>query len=67
MCIWRRAQVALVVKNPPASSGDVRDAGSITESGRCPGVRHRNLFQYSCLEKPMERGAWWATGHSHRV
>ena len=47
--------MALVVKNPPASSGDVRDVGSITESGRCPGVRHRNLLQYSCLEKPMER------------
>ena len=55
--------VALVVKNPPANAGDVRDTGSIPGSGRSPAGRHGNLFQYSCLENPMARGAWWATVH----
>ena len=55
------SQVALVVKNPPVSSGDVRDMGSITGSGRSPGGGHRNPLQYSCQENPMDRGAWWAT------
>ena len=49
----------LVVKNPPADAGDVRDADSVPGSGRSPGGRHGNLFQYSCLENPMNRGAWW--------
>ena len=52
-----------MVKNPPANAGDTRDAGSIPESGRSPGGGNGNLFQYSCLENPMNRGAWWATGH----
>ena len=55
--------VALVVKNPPANAGDVRDTGSIPGSGRSPAGRHGNLFQYSYLENPMARGAWWATVH----
>ena len=50
-----------MVKNPPANAGDMRDTGSIPESGRSPGGGHGNLFQYSCLENPMDRGAWWAT------
>ena len=49
------------VKNPPASAGDVRDTGSIPGSERSLGRGHGNPLQYSCLEKPMDRGAWWAT------
>ena len=52
--------MTLVVKNPPANAGDVRDAGSIPGSGRSPGGGHDNPLQYSCLESPMDRGAWWA-------
>ena len=48
------------VKNPPASAGDI---GSIPGLGRSPGVGHGNPLQYSCLENPMERGAWQATAH----
>ena len=44
-------QVALVVKNPPASVGDIRDAGSIPGLGRSPGGGHGNPLQYSCLER----------------
>ena len=57
------SQVALVVKNPPVNSGDIRDAGLIPGSGRSPGGRHDNPLQYSCLENPMDRGAWQATVH----
>ena len=53
--------MALVVKNPPASAGDVRDKGSIPGLGRSPGGGHGNPRQ--CLENPMDRGAWWATIH----
>ena len=52
-----------MVKNPPASAGETRDAGSIPESGRSPGGGHGNPLQYSCLENPMDRGAWRATIH----
>ena len=55
------SQVVLVVKNLPASLGDTRDAGSIPGSGRSPGGGHGNPLQSSCLENPMDRGAWWAT------
>ena len=47
-----------VVKNPPANAGDV---GLIPRSGRSPGEGNGNPFQYSCLENPMDGGAWWAT------
>ena len=57
------SQVALVVKNPSANAGDLRDAGSYPGLGRSPGGGHGNPLQYSCLEKPMGRGAWWATIH----
>ena len=50
-----------VVKNLPASVGDVRDSGSIPGSGSSPGRGHGSPLQYSCLETPMDRGAWWAT------
>ena len=55
--------MALVVKNPPANAGDVRDAGSIPESRKSPGGGHGNPLQYSCLENPMVREAWQATVH----
>ena len=50
-------------KNVPASAGDVRDSSSIPGSGRSPGGGHGTPLQYSCLENPMDRGAWWATVH----
>ena len=55
------AEVALVVKNLPANTGDGRDVGSIPGVGRSPGGGHGSPLQYSCLENPMDRGAWWAT------
>ena len=60
--VWA-SQVALVVKNPPATAGDVIDVGSIPGSGRCPGGGHGNPFQNSCLGNPMDRRAWQATVH----
>ena len=53
--------VELVVKNPPANAGDLRDVGSIPGSGRSPGKGNANPLQYSCLENLIDRGAWWAT------
>ena len=53
----------LVVKNQPAKAGDVRDADSIPGLGRSPGGGHGHPLQYSYLENPMDRGAWWATVH----
>ena len=50
----------LVVKNPLANTGDVRDLGSVPGSGRSPGGRHGNPLQYSCLENALDRGAWQA-------
>ena len=47
-----------VVKNPPANA---RDGGSMSGSGRSPGEGNGNPLQYSCLENPMDRGAWQAT------
>ena len=52
--------MVLVVKNLPANVGDIRDVGSIPRSGRSPGGEHGNPLQYSCLENPMDRGAWLA-------
>ena len=57
------SHVALVVKNPSANVGDLRDMGSVPGLGRSPGVEDGNPLQYSCLEKSMDRGAWWATVH----
>ena len=58
------SQVVLVIKDPPANVGDIRDVGSIPGLGRTPGGgRHGNPLQYSCLESSMDRGAWWATVH----
>ena len=52
-----------MVKNPPANAGDVRNMGSIPAWGRSPGGGHGNPLQYSCLQNPMDRGAWWAIVH----
>ena len=52
-----------MVKNMPANAGDVRDVGSISGLGRCPGGGHGNPLQYSCLENPTDRETWWATVH----
>ena len=48
-------------KEPACNAGDIRDVGSIPGSGRSPGGGHGNPLQYSCLENPMQRGAWRAT------
>ena len=60
--IWA-SQVGLVVKNPPANAGDLRDVSPIPGSGRSPGGGHGNPLQYSCLENAMDRGAWQDTVH----
>ena len=60
--VWA-SQVVVVVKNLPANTGDLRDSGSIPGSGRSPGGGYGNPLQYSCLENPMDREAWWVTAH----
>ena len=52
-----------MVKNPPASAGDEKDVDLIPGSGRLPGEGNGNPLQYSRLENPMDRAAWWATVH----
>ena len=49
-----------MVKNLPANAEDIRDAGSISGLRRSLRGRYGNPLQYSCLENPMDRGAWWA-------
>ena len=56
-------QVALVVKNPLANAGDIRDLDAIPGSGKSPGEGYGNPLQYSCLGNPMDRGAWRAAVH----
>ena len=55
--------MALVVKNLPVNARDIRDVDFISGLGRSPGEGNGNPLQYSCLENPMDRGAWWATVH----
>ena len=50
-----------MVKNLPANAGDLRDMGSIP--GQEDPLEEGSPLQYSCLENPIERGAWWATVH----
>ena len=57
------SQVVLVVKSLPADAGNARDVGLISGLGRSTGVGKGNPLQYSCLEKSMDRGSWWATVH----
>ena len=52
-----------VVRNLPANAGVTRDEGSVPKLGRSPGGENGNLLQYTWLENPMDRGAWWATVH----
>ena len=52
-----------MVKNPPASTGDAGDVGSIPGSARSPGEGNGNPLQYSCLGNTMDREAWQATVH----
>ena len=58
-----KCQEVLMVKNSPANAEDVRDTGLILGSGRSPGGGHGNPLQYSCLEDPTDREAWWSTVH----
>ena len=55
--------MTLVVKNLSTNSGDIRDVDSIPGLGRYPGDGHGKPLQYSCLENPMDRGAWWTIVH----
>ena len=55
--------MALVIKNPPANAGDIRDTGSIPGLERPPRGDDGNPLQYSCLENLMDRGPWIATVH----
>ena len=64
--LWT-SQVVLVVKNPTANAGNIRDPGSIPGSGRSPGGGHGKPFQYSCLENPMDREACWACIYAETV
>ena len=52
-----------MVKNPLAHAGDVRNLGSNPGLGRSPGGGQGNPLQYSCLENPSDRGAWWVAVH----
>ena len=57
-----------MVKNLPPNAGDIRDMGLIPGLGRSPGKGHGSPLQYSGLENPMNRGAWWAIVHGgHRA
>ena len=60
--LWAFEEVT-VVKNLPASAGAVRDLGSVPALGRTPGRGPGNPLQYSCLENPVDRGAWRVTVH----
>ena len=55
--------MVLLVKNPPANAGDLRDADLIPGSGRSPREGNDNPLQYSYLKNPLDRGAWYATVH----
>ena len=55
--------IAQLLKNPPTNAGDAGVMGSIPGLGRSPKEGNGNLFQYSCLENSMERGAWRALVH----
>ena len=59
--------MGLVVKNLPTNARDIRDMGLIPESGRSPGEGHGNPVQYSCLENPMDEGAWPTTVHGSQT
>ena len=58
------SQLAVVVKNPLANAGDVRDVGLILGLGRSPGEGNGNPLKYTCLENPMDIGASQPTVYS---
>ena len=60
---FRASQMAQQIKNPPAMQEMQADMGSIPGWGRFPGEEHGEPLLYSCLENPMDRGAWWVTVH----
>ena len=62
-CLIGASQVALVIKNPLANVRDSIDAGWIPGLRKSPGGGKGTPILYSCLENPMDRGAWWATVH----
>ena len=55
--------MALLVKNLPVNAGSIEDMGSVPGSRRSAGAGHGNPLQYSCLQNPMDRKAWWAAVH----
>ena len=57
------SQVVLVIKNPLANAGDIKDMGLIPGLGKSPGVGNGNSLQHFCTENPMDRGAWQVTVH----
>ena len=61
--MYSASHMVLVVKNPPANAGDIRDVGSIPGLGISPREGNGNPPQYSCLENPVDGGAWRATVH----
>ena len=62
-CRLQWASQMALMKPQPANEGGIRDEGSIPGSGRSSGGGQGNPLQHSCLEKPMDRRAWWATAH----
>ena len=62
-CHTRASQVVLVLKNLPANAEELRDPGLIPGLGRPAGGGHSHPPHSSCLENPMDRGAWWAAVH----
>ena len=60
---WQSSPGGTSGKEPPANEGGVKDEGLIPGLGRSPGEGHGNPLQYSCLENPMDRGAWRAADH----
>ena len=62
--VFQASLVTLLVKNPSADARVLRNTGSIPGSGRSPEGGHGNPLQYSCLENPMDKAAWWAAVHS---
>ena len=61
--LWNGLPQWFSSKESACNTGDTRDAGSISGLGRSPEGGHDNLLQCSCLENPIDRGAWWATVH----
>ena len=57
----REAECGTSGREPVCHAGDIRSVGFISGSRKSPGGGHRNPLQYSCLENPTDRGAWWAT------